>query len=186
VRVVSGFARGHKLICLEGDAVRPTSDRAKEAIFSALGHKVASSFFLDMFSGSGAIGIEALSHGAAFVAFVEAEISHTDIIQRNLAHVSKAISGSNYKVINDDAGRALLAFKSAGTKFDIIFMDPPYKSLLWKTVLNNIYEMNILREHGIVIVEMGKDEPKPVTPHFNIIKNKVYGAASVYYMELDQ
>ena len=183
MRVVSGFARGHKLCSLEGDSMRPTSDRAKEAIFSALGSKVLGSYFLDMFSGSGAIGIEALSRGAEFVAFSELSSLHADIIKKNLAHVSKAIPGPNYKIFNEDAVSALNAIKASSLSFDIIFMDPPYKSDLWEPALKQIYEMGLLNDNAVVVLEVSKDEKEPDSPYFNIIKSKSYGQAAVYYME---
>jgi len=183
MRVVSGLARGHKLSCLEGNLVRPTSDRAKEAIFSALADRVPGSNFLDMFSGSGAIGIEALSRGAGFVAFVELVPAHIDVIRRNLAHVSKAIVNPNYKILNEDASNALDMLKIANLSFDIIFMDPPYKTSLWEPALNRIHEFDLLNESGIVVLEMSKEEKEPVSAHFNILKSKSYGLTTVYYME---
>jgi len=181
MRVVSGFARGHKLTCLDGIAVRPTSDRVKEAIFNALGTRVQGSQFLDMFSGSGAIGIEALSRGADYVAFVEECASHVDIIKKNLTHVSKAMPQANYKLFNKSALEALHALMNL--HFDIIFLDPPYKSGMWEPVLHGIYEMGLLRESGIIVLEMSRDEKEPMLPYLNIIKTKLYGSTAVYYME---
>ena len=183
MRVVSGFARGHKLICLEGVAVRPTSDRVKEAIFSTLSLRVQDSYFLDMFSGSGAIGIEAMSRGAAYTVFVEESNEHIEIIKKNLAHVSKAMPDSDYKLFGKDALSALQAIKVLDLCFDIIFLDPPYKSGLWEPVLSSIYDMGLLNEGGIIVLEMGKDEKEPELPCFDIVKRKVYGATAVYYME---
>lgn len=186
MRVVSGFARGHKLICLEGDTVRPTSDRAKEAIFSSLEPLIRGVRFLDLFSGSGAIGIEALSRGAAHVSFVESEKRHVDIIQKNLAHVLKTIPDANYKVINKAALYALNDFGVSGLQFGIIFMDPPYNSNLWEEALHLIYERAILSENGIVMLEISKDERAPANPHFNIFKRKFYGRAAIYFMEINK
>ena len=183
MRVVSGLARGHKLICLDGEAIRPTSDRAKEAIFSALGHKVNGSFFLDMFSGSGAIGIEALSRGAEYVAFVEEATEHIEIINKNLSHVAKAIPDANYKLLNKDAVEALATLTSLGLQFDIIFLDPPYKSGLWKLSVDGIYKANLLKDNGIIVLELGSDEDEPEFTDFDIVKKKVYGSCAVYYME---
>jgi len=183
MRVVSGFARGHKLICPEGDSVRPTSDRVKEAVFSTLGLGVQDSHFLDMFSGSGAIGIEAMSRGAAHTVFVEECLAHADIIKRNLAHVSKAIPEGSYKLFRENALDALRILKSLNLCFDIIFLDPPYKTGLWEPVLRDIYEMKLLSASGIIVLEMGKDEKEPDLFHFNIIKRKVYGTTVVYYIK---
>ena len=186
MRVISGLARGHKLVCPEGASVRPTSDRAKEAIFSALGARVYGSHFLDVFSGSGAVGIEAISRGAEFVAFIESEPAHSGIILRNLAHISKAVAGADYKVLTEDAAGALTGLSASSLAFDIIFLDPPYKSGLLESALRHIYELSLLKTGGIIAAETGKDEKEPSAPHFNIIKKKTYGAASVYYMEIDK
>jgi len=186
LRVVSGLARGHKLSCLEGDLVRPTSDRAKEAIFSTLGNMVFDAHFLDIFSGSGAIGIEALSRRAKFTAFVEINKAHVDIIKKNLAYVSKAIPDANYKILNEDGINALNMLKTADLSFDIIFMDPPYKTSLWEPALNKIYEMSLLNKNGVIVIEMSRDEKEPAVPCFNIIKSKTYGTSAVYYMEINQ
>jgi len=183
MRVVSGLARGHKLICLDGEAIRPTSDRAKEAIFSALGHKVNGSFFLDMFSGSGAIGIEALSRGAEYVAFVEEAAAHIEIINKNLAHVAKAIPEANYKVLNKDAVSTSSTLASLELQFDIIFLDPPYKSGLWKSALKSINKDELLKDDGIIVLELGSDEDEPEVTGFEITKKRVYGSCTVYYME---
>ena len=183
MRVVSGLARGHKLICLDGEAIRPTSDRAKEAIFSALGHRVNGSFFLDMFSGSGAIGIEALSRGAMYVAFVEVAAAHIEVINKNLSHVAKAIPEANFKLFNKDALGSLPTLTSLGLQFDIIFLDPPYKSGLWKSSLEGIYDMGLLKDDGIIVLELGSDEDEPELANFKVIKKKVYGSCAVYYME---
>jgi len=184
MRVVAGLARGHKLICLDGEAIRPTSDRAKEAVFSALGMKVMESRFLDIFSGSGAIGIEALSRGADYVVFVEQCVEHVEVIKKNIAHVSKAIVEPNYKLVNKDAIDALDVLKLQELRFDIIFLDPPYDSGLWKPALSKLAKLELLDEDGVIVLELGVNEDGPDLPQFKIIKKKVYGAAAVYYMEI--
>ena len=184
MRVVSGLARGHKLICLDGESVRPTSDRVKEAIFSSISERLYGSRFLDMFSGSGAIGIEALSRGASYVAFVEESAEHAEIINKNLAHVSKAIPDMDYKLFQKDALESVQTFKNLGLQFDIIFLDPPYKSGLWEDALRGIYESGLLSEAGIIVLEISKDEKEPAAPCFDIAKKKFYGSTAIYYMEI--
>ena len=183
LRVVSGLARGHKLVDLGESTVRPTSDRAREAIFSTISGKLQGAYFLDMFAGSGAMGIEALSRGASFAAFIESEVGHTDIIRKNLALVSKALKEPEFKVINEAVPHALRHFEGKG--FDIIFMDPPYKSGLWRSALSIVHEMSLLNEGGIVIVEISKDEGEPeLDLPFSIVKRRNYGAAVIYYIEI--
>jgi len=182
MRVVAGYARGHKLSCIEDKNIRPTADRVKEAIFSTISHEITGGAFLDLFSGSGAIGIEALSRGAKRVVFVESETSHVKIIEKNVEHVSKAIPDPAYKIIQNDAVGAIRALSALNEGFDIIFMDPPYKKELWHEVLVKIYETNLLNPGGIIIIEMAKEETPPLNACFHIFKDKHYGKTSVYYM----
>jgi len=170
---------------MEGDSVRPTSDRVKEAIFSALNDKMLGSYFLDLFSGSGAIGIEALSRGAKHTAFVEKCEGHVRIINKNLVHVSKVIPELNYKILNEDALDALQRLKASNLNFDIIFLDPPYKMDLWKPALLSIYELGLLNKDGVIVLEMSKDEEEPNLPQFSIERKKLYGQTAVYYMVID-
>ncbi|MDL2248827.1 16S rRNA (guanine(966)-N(2))-methyltransferase RsmD [Tyzzerella sp. OttesenSCG-928-J15] len=182
MRVVSGLARGHKLICLPGDDIRPTSDKVKGAIFSSIGDDITGCAFLDIFSGSGAIGIEALSRSAGEIVFVESEREHVKIIEKNVEHIINAVNEPCYKIINTTALNALNMLSADGKMFDVIFMDPPYRQNLWKDVLESIHKTHLLKSGGIIIIEMAKDEEIPSCEHFEIFKSKHYGKTSVYYI----
>jgi len=183
MRVVSGLARGHKLLSVPGDSIRPTSDKVKEALFSALNERVYNSSFLDLFAGSGAMGIEALSRGCDYAAFVEINKDHVDVIRQNINHVSKAIPGANYDIFNFDAFEAINMLSKSVKKFDIIFIDPPYYKNEFAYIADKLFDSGIISENGIVVIEKAKDEPEPSSKNFNIIKSKIYGKTAVYFME---
>ena len=125
VRVIAGTAKGHKLHVPRGITIRPTPDRAKEGLFNALGDRVVDSRFLDLYAGSGAIGIEALSRGAATAEFVEMRAHVARIIERNLTKTGLTERG---RVVVAPTEEALRRLASEYKRFDIIFADPPYKS----------------------------------------------------------
>ncbi|MDR2899551.1 MAG: 16S rRNA (guanine(966)-N(2))-methyltransferase RsmD [Clostridiales bacterium] len=187
MRVVSGLARGHKLKTIDGEAVRPTIDRVKEAVFSSVSDMVYGCNFLDLFSGSGAIGIEALSRQAKSVYFVDNDSHHVQVINENIEHVKKAVlSGGadvSYSVMNTDAFSALDRLSEKGVIFDIIFLDPPFCSNLIAPSIKRIYENNMLSKGGVIIAETGQDEDLNNFKYVNILKMRNYGKISVIYID---
>lgn len=183
MRVISGLARGHKLKTVENYDIRPTLERTKEAVFSMINSEIYGSYFLDVFSGTGSIGIEALSRGADFCAFIELSREHCDIINQNIEHVKKAIGDMKYQLVNSGFEDGLIKLNKY--KFDIIFMDPPYGENLIPPALDSIKKGNLLKEGGIVIVEQRKDEDVPFREGYRIIKNKNYGTQSIYFLQYE-
>ena len=151
MRVISGTARGRKLITLEGDAVRPTTDKVKESVFNIIQFDLPGCFFLDLFSGSGQIGIEALSRGATNATFVDNGKASIETTRTNLENAKLSESAS---VIRSDS---LSFLTTCRNKFDIAFLDPPYSSGLLESALNLLGEK--MNESGIVICENPVDEP---------------------------
>ena len=146
-------AKGTNLYTLKGDNTRPTSDRAKEALFNILGMDVVDSCFLDLFAGSGAIGLEAASRGAKTAILIDKSKEAVKIIKRN---AEKTHLENNVSIYQAEAIEALKTIVKE--KQDYIFLDPPYKSdLLFKSI-NTILEQNILVKGGIIIAET--DEPE--------------------------
>ncbi|MCL2592390.1 MAG: 16S rRNA (guanine(966)-N(2))-methyltransferase RsmD [Defluviitaleaceae bacterium] len=180
MRVIAGMCRNHRLEAPVGLEVRPTSDKTKGAIFSMIGNDIYDSNFLDLFSGSGAIGIEALSRGAKFCTFIENSLEHVKFINKNLNHVKKALGHENYSVINRDVLEALKVLKE---QFDIIFLDPPYNQNLINKTLEQIYNHSILSDFGTVIIEQDAKEELPNSEFFEIYKNKKYGRTSIYFLK---
>ena len=148
MRVISGTAKGKKLSSLPGMETRPTLDRVKESIFNIIQFNIKDSIVLDLFSGSGALAIEALSRNAKQAVLCDNSYNAIQIINKNLEDTRLK---NKAKVINKDYIEALKEIKNE--KFDIIFLDPPYKSDFALTSLKKILEFNLLKEDGIIIFE---------------------------------
>ncbi len=145
MRVISGTYRGRKLITLAGDDVtRPTTDRVKESLFNILQTRIRDSVVLDLFAGSGALGIECVSRGAREVVFCDADRGAIEVIHKNI----KGMAG-NYNIVNADFLRVL----KNGGKYDIIFIDAPYRSGLGEKALAKIAEDRVLSDDGVISYE---------------------------------
>lgn len=164
MRVISGMARGTKLYSLEGNNTRPTLDRVKESLFNIIGMKVRNATFLDLFSGSGAIGIEAASRGAEKVIFCDKSKDAINIINKN---IEKTRLIENTVIINSDYKQAL---KQANCTYDIIYIDPPYATDLVKDSVDEILKNEYLKDSGIIILET--DEEERINKELNEIKDK--------------
>ncbi len=154
MRVIAGQARSLKLATPEGDGVRPTTDRTKETLFNMLNPYVYGSCFLDVFSGSGAIGIEALSRDADKVFFVESARESLACINQNLKHTKLE---ANAEVIGFDYIRALNIIKDRGLGFDLIFLDPPYNKGFEEKAIHYILNNQLLKSHGRLVCESAVD-----------------------------
>ena len=152
MRVISGSARGTRLKTPEGQLTRPTSDRVKEAIFSVIQFEVEGSRFLDLFGGSGQMGIEALSRGAAGAVFVDGRREACRLIQENLRLTRLQDKAS---VVQSDY---LSYLSRCRETFDIIFLDPPYAEVFLENSLKKISEIDILSSRGIIICERPADK----------------------------
>lgn len=141
MRIISGTARGTKLNTLEGLKTRPTLDRIKESLFSIIQLKLPDSNILDLFAGSGALGIEALSRGANKVVFCDSNYDAIKIVNQNL---EKTRFLNNAKVLNTDYSKALE--KLSDEKFDIVFLDPPYKTNFVESAIGKIIRLDLLSE----------------------------------------
>ncbi|HPU01016.1 MAG: 16S rRNA (guanine(966)-N(2))-methyltransferase RsmD [Firmicutes bacterium] len=151
MRVIAGSAGGTKLKAPRGSGVRPTSDRVKEALFNILGARVCQALVWDLFAGSGAIGIEALSRGAAECVFVERNRRHMGMIKENLARTGLA---GRARLICLDVLKALEMLSREGRQADLIFLDPPYQEENVPQVLQAIELHGLLREGGLIVLEL--------------------------------
>jgi 16S rRNA (guanine(966)-N(2))-methyltransferase RsmD len=173
LRVISGSAKRRKLKTPRGLAVRPTSDRVKEALFNMLGSTVLYCRFLDLFSGTGNIGIEALSRGAAGSTFVENNKNNIHIIKENL-HITDLEDRA--RLIYRDAADALSLLGKEGQKFDIIFLDPPYHEDYEIKTLACIALCGVLEPGGMVVVEScGKHQLPRIIEGLEIVRQEKYG-----------
>lgn len=168
LRVITGSARGRKLVTLDGDDVRPTTDKVKESLFNIIQFDVEGASFLDLFAGSGQIGIEALSRGARQVVFVDKSKKSIEVVRANLKATGFEKSAV---VINADS----LAFISRrAERYDIAFLDPPYKTGLLQKALELV--PGVMSENGIIICESPADETLPEDlGDFRLLKRYTYG-----------
>ncbi|MBQ0017397.1 MAG: 16S rRNA (guanine(966)-N(2))-methyltransferase RsmD [Clostridiales bacterium] len=170
MRVIAGKFKGKKLSEFELETTRPTSDLVKGACFNILGEKVNGSVFLDLFSGTGAIGIEALSRDAKICYFVENNKDAVKLIEKNI----KSCNIENYKLIKTDCFEALKNLQRENIKFDIIFLDPPYKTDLAEKCIRLIQKYDLLNKNGIIMWEHDKTK-LDIVKSFNIENTRKYG-----------
>ena len=154
MRVITGSARGRRLKEIEGLETRPTTDRVKEALFSVIQFDIEGRRVLDLFAGTGQLGIEALSRGAESAVFVEQRKDAVQAVRENLVVCGLS---DRARVVSGDAMRYL----KSGEKFDLIFLDPPYASGLLEQALEEIARFDICRRHGIIVAESVADKVLP-------------------------
>ena len=170
MRVITGTARGTVLKTPDGMKTRPTTDRVKEALFSIIHFEVPGARVLDLFGGTGQLGIEALSRGAKSAVFVDADAGACSLIRENLKRTKMEASS---KIVRSDY---LSYLRSCKETFDIIILDPPYAEVFLENALKSIAEIDILQSGGIIIAErpLGKDLPWDF-PGFQRSKDYKYG-----------
>ena len=158
MRIVAGNARGRKLKELPGMDTRPTTDKVKESMFNIVQFDIEGRRVLDLFAGTGQLGCEALSRGAAYVTFVDQSREAVRVVKENAALVADPDS---FEVLQRDA----LGFVQARPgKYGLIFLDPPYRTGLMEKALTAIATIDIVAEHGIIVCETGLDEILPTLP----------------------
>ncbi len=176
MRVISGSARGRKLIAPPGLDTRPTTDRVKESIFNIISPYLPAKSVLDLFSGSGALGIEALSRGSEHAVFVENDKSAFAVTRQNIDLARVADKADT--ILSD----SLAYLGRASGQFDIIFLDPPYNTGLLTDSVNKIAENNLLSEGGIIVAESEHLGEEPPDSYFDIIKRAKYGKTTVFVL----
>lgn len=179
MQVISGKYRARKL--KSPDSARPTLQRIKISTFSLIQEHITEGIkVLDLFAGSGALGIECISRGAEFVQFVEKDRRAIACISQNL----KGIDYSLYNVMNVDYIDALKYFRQTGQKFDVVFIDPPYESGFYAPAVEIIARYNLLADNGIMVLEMEKstkfdfDKSK-----WSIYKEREYGITKILVLQ---
>ena len=175
-RIIAGTAGGIRIQTLEGRNTRPTADRAKEALFSMLGDLLTDQAILDLFAGSGSLGLEAVSRGAASVVFVDQNSRCTEIIKKNAIMCRFQ---EKARIIRADSAKAVKVLSEEGRKFGGIFLDPPYDRKLVSSSIENIVTGDIIENEGILIVEHSSTElPEAEDSGFELLKTRNYGAVN--------
>lgn len=177
MRVISGSARGLKLTAPDGLDTRPTTDRVKESVFNIISRYLPVDSVLDLFAGSGALGIEALSRACKRAVFVESNHSALNVIKRN---TEAARVHDRCEVVQGDAS-AYIA--NTTEKFDIIFLDPPYSTGLLSKALADIHKRGRLAENGIIVAETDFGGEEPNDQSYEIIKKAKYGKTLVFILK---
>lgn len=166
MRIISGTARGTKLYSLEGMNTRPTLDRIKETLFNIININIQDSYMLDLFSGSGAIGLEAASRGAKKVFLCDKSKEAIKVIRKNL---DKTKLNEKCVVVNGDYKKCI---EEINEKFDIVFLDPPYNTNYASESVKMIIDKDLLKDEGQIIIET--DEEERILEEINNLKIEVF------------
>ena len=186
MRIVAGSLKGRAILAPEGQGTRPTSDRARQAIFNVLEHaswgeSLQGARVMDIYAGSGALGFEALSRGAAFALFVEIDDGARGVIRENMDAYGLFGRGRVHRRSAIDLGERP---GSVGEAFDLAFLDPPYAKGLGEQTLERLREGQWLKPGAIVVFERGSDEPDIDTPGYERLDARDYGAARVLFLRV--
>ena len=183
MRIISGNSKGKKIIQPKNKSTRPLKDLTKESIFNIIKHsnkfnlKIEKSNILDLFSGVGSFGLECLSRGASNVTFVENYTEVLPILKKNIFNLN---GFNNSKIIEQDIFNQL-DFHSFKEKFDIIFIDPPYKKKNLHELLRKMITSSILKEKGMFIIHRHKKENDEFPDNFNVVEQKTYGISKIIF-----
>ena len=203
MRIISGYARGLRLKSPQGQAIRPTSDRAREALFNIISHRIQGALVLDLFAGTGALGLEALSRGARHVTFVDNSPDALVVISKNLQIFPKTLaigpvkpapsngtSSEPYRqpvsIIRYDLRKGIFFqnthWKSSRPCFDLIFLDPPYEKGLSLQALTYIDKHTLLAEHGLLVAEDRAETEMPEAfSTLTIMDKRKYGETGFWF-----
>lgn len=187
MRIVAGRLKGRTLVAPEGQGTRPTSDRARQAIFNVLEHAAWSGPLdgirvMDLYAGSGALGLEAISRGAAFCLFVETDEAARGAIRENADTCNVMGATRVHRRSATDLGPRP---GSDGEAFDLAFLDPPYRQGLGEQTLTRLLDGGWLKPGAVVVYERGSDEPEVDTPGYRRLDARDYGAARVLFLKAD-
>ena len=183
MRIINGKFKGKKLLEPKDKETRPLKNLTKESIFNIINHSnkfsidIKKAYVLDVFSGIGSFGIECLSQGANHVTFIEKYEGVLPILKNNLNNLKSEI---NYEIIESDILNKF-EFKSLNLRYDVIFLDPPYREKALENILNIIIENKILKDNGIIIIHRHKKEIDKFPKNFHLIDEKKYGISKIIF-----
>lgn len=180
LRIIGGNLKRKKLFTPKGMVTRPTSDRVKEALFNILGPHITNASVLDLFAGSGALGLEALSRGAKEALFIDNDHAALTIIDRNIASCrlnTNAVS-MRCNILQD-----LRCIQTAGRHFNLVFMDPPYARDMIVKTLHKLDTIDILKKNAMIVIEHSSGESVPkALARFSLIDQRKYGKTMLSFM----
>ena len=174
MRVIAGKYKGRTLFSPKDASVRPTTDRIKENVFNLLQGRIPGASFLDLFGGTGAMSIEALSRGAARAVIVDASRESVDLIKKNFQKVGVGKEGQILEVPYDVALKRL-----ARERFDVIYLDPPYRADYYEDILARISECDVLGEDGVVVFEHATERAFPSLSDYEVADSRKYGSVTL-------
>jgi len=179
LRVIAGTAKGMRLKTPRGKEVRPTSDRVREALFSIISQRLVGAIFLDLYAGSGAVGIEALSRGSEKAVFIDHKRENILLIRENLARTGLS---EKARVIKDDADKVLSRLSRENFKADLIYLDPPYRFSALHELIQKLFELQIAGKNALIIVEHSYHN-RSWTEQFPEARQKRYGDTCLTFIE---
>mgnify|MGYP001293742448 FL=1 len=187
MRIIGGRFKGKKILQPKNKQTRPLKDLTKESIFNILNHSnkfkisVKNSIVLDLFSGVGSFGLECLSRGAKHVTFVENYSGVLSILKNNLNNLNIS---EKYEIIEEDL-MSNFPIKKIRQKFNIIFLDPPYKEKRLPNIIDDIFQKKILNKNGIIVIHRHKKENDKFSKNFKILDEKKYGISKILFGTLN-
>ena len=186
MRIISGWFKGKKILDPKDNKTRPLKDLTKESIFNIIKHSnkfqinLIDSYILDLFSGVGSFGLECLSRGVKKVVFIENYDGVLSLLKKNLSNLK---SIQNYEILESNIYNEV-TFSNLKFKFDIIFLDPPYKDNKIKNLFENIKNYKILNRNGIIIIHRHKKEKDIFPSDLNVLEEKFYGISKIIILSL--
>ena len=179
MRIIAGHLKGKKLFAVAGNAVRPTSDRLRETLFNIIAPRIHNAVVLDLFSGTGALGIESLSRGAAQTVFIDHSPKSLAVIQRNIHNCGLDEQST---VMRRDILKNLNCLQSLNYRFDLVFLDPPYHKAMIAKTLKHLSRSEHIRENALIIAEHDRREiVSEQTGPITLTDQRIYGQTVVSF-----
>lgn len=176
MKIISGTLKGRNIEGYNIEGTRPTMDRVKESLFGMIQDYIKDSTVLDLFAGSGNLGVEAISNGAKIAYFIDNNPEVIKVLNKNIANLDIQ---SKSRVILSDWKKALNAFATQNIKFDLIFIDPPYAYDVYEKILNKVSTLNLLSDNGLIIMEYSNLHLPTTYENLTLYKERNYGNKSI-------
>jgi len=177
MRIIAGTYRSRLIKAVEGQSTRPTLDKVKEALFTRLGPSISGNPALDLFAGSGNIGLEAISRGMTPVVFVDGSVAAISVIHENIKALGVMEDSQVYRM---DAFQALRYLSKKEIKFHFVYLDPPYNKVDLSKILDDLKHFDLITEDSIIVIESPSDSPILQHLDYDLVKTSVYGTVALH------